>query len=60
MRSMLNYMDNVQKAGAGLDAATNGKPDSEAADQNGKTDLKFLVFRQWKLQQARPYRDKSL
>ena len=39
--SMLNYMDNVQKAGAGLDAATNGKPDSEAADQNGKTDLKL-------------------
>lgn len=39
--SMLNYMDSVQKAGAGLDAATNGKPDSEAADQNGKTDLKL-------------------
>ena len=39
--SMLNYMDNVQRAGAGLDAATNGKPDSEAADQNGKTDLKL-------------------
>lgn len=39
--SMLTYMDNVQKAGAGLDAATNGKPDSEAADQNGKTDLKL-------------------
>lgn len=39
--SMLNYMDNVQKAGVGLDAATNGKPDSEAADQNGKTDLKL-------------------
>lgn len=39
--SMLNYMDNVQKAGAGLDAATNGKPDSEAADQKGKTDLKL-------------------
>lgn len=41
MKSMLNYMDNVQKAGVGLDAATNGKPDSEAADQNGKTDLKL-------------------
>lgn len=39
--SMLNYMDNVQKAGVGLDAVTNGKPDSEAADQNGKTDLKL-------------------
>lgn len=39
--SMLTYMDSVQKAGAGLDAATNGKPDSEAADQNGKTDLKL-------------------
>lgn len=39
--SMLTYMDNVQKAGAGLDAATNGKPDSEAADQNGKKDLKL-------------------
>lgn len=39
--SMLNYMDNVQRAGAGLDVATNGKPDSEAADQNGKTDLKL-------------------
>ena len=39
--SMLNYMDNVQKAGVGLDAATNGKPDSEVADQNGKTDLKL-------------------
>ena len=38
---MLNYMDNVQTAGAGLDAVTNGKPDSEAADQNGKTDLKL-------------------
>lgn len=39
--SMLTYMDSVQKAGAGLDAATNGKPDSEVADQNGKTDLKL-------------------
>ena len=39
--SMLNYMDNVQKAGVGLDAVTNGKPDSEVADQNGKTDLKL-------------------
>lgn len=39
--SMLTYMDNVQTAGAGLDAVTNGKPDSEAADQNGKTDLKL-------------------
>ena len=39
--SMLNYMDNVQKAGVRLDAATNGKPDSEVADQNGKTDLKL-------------------
>lgn len=39
--SMLNYMDNVQRAGAGLDAVTNGKPDSEVADQNGKTDLKL-------------------
>ena len=38
---MLTYMDNVQKAGAGLDAVTNGKPDSEAADQNGKKDLKL-------------------
>ncbi len=39
--SMLTYMDSVQKAGVGLDAATNGKPDSEVADQNGKTDLKL-------------------
>ena len=39
--SMLTYMDSVQKAGAGLDAATNGKPDSEVADQNGKKDLKL-------------------
>lgn len=39
--SMINYMDNVQRAGVGLDAATNGKPDSEVADQNGKTDLKL-------------------
>ncbi len=39
--SMLNYMDNVQKAGVRLDATTNGKPDSEAADQKGKTDLKL-------------------
>ena len=39
--SMLNYMDNVQTAGAGMDAVTNSKPDSEAADQNGKTDLKL-------------------
>jgi len=39
--SMLTYMDGVQKAGEGLDVATNGKPDSEVADQNGKTDLKL-------------------
>lgn len=39
--SMLTYMDSVQKAGVGLDATTNGKPDSEVADQNGKTDLKL-------------------
>ncbi len=39
--SMLTYMDNVQKAGVRLDATTNGKPDSEAADQKGKTDLKL-------------------
>ncbi len=39
--SMLTYMNSVQKAGEGLDAATNGKPDSEAADQNGKKDLKL-------------------
>lgn len=38
---MLKYMDNVQKAGVGLDAVTNGKPDSEATDQNGKKDLKL-------------------
>ena len=39
--SMLTYMGNVQKAGVGLDAVTNGKPDSEATDQNGKKDLKL-------------------
>lgn len=39
--AMLTYMGQVQKAGAGIDAATNGKPDSEAADKNGKTDLKL-------------------
>lgn len=39
--SMLTYMNNVQKAGVGLDAVTNGKPDSEATDQNGKKDLKL-------------------